>query len=407
MIERDPAKPDGDPDARSSSGPRGRTPLVAQILYSGLGGHGGVVTAMIRADRQRRWRHALGFLGVEPLLPAYETFCQAEDVPFQYLPAVPRRPWRSYRPVTRWLNLTRPDIVILHSGTALPGVVPYVLSRGVPLIVVEHQANELKSRQEWLFSILAMRVADAVVTLTPRYREEMQSRFGGWFRPDKVVVIPNGVDTDAFGRAAPFAVTDTGPLRIGMAARFSATKRFDVLIDAIGLLEQNDDRPWQLSLAGVGEQWDRIRADAADSRAGNIVFEGMLSGDALAEWYRSLDIYCHASDGETLSVSVLQAMASSLPVIGSKVEGITNLLDGTPPLGALVATNTGEAFAATAIGHADDPDAARAMGVRARREAERFYGHRAMFSRYAELVERLAEARLGSPDIKNEVLTRG
>ncbi len=367
-----------------------RKPRVAQVLYSGLGGHGGVVMAMLQANGATRWRTALGFLGIEPLLAAYADFCTARDIPFHYMQATARRPWKSYASLARWLWAGKPDVVILHASTALPGVLPYVRWRGVPLIVVEHQANDLKSRQEWLFSFLSMRLADAVVTLTPRYQDELAQRLGKWFRHDKVMMIPNGIDIAALGPATPLAGGEAMPVLIGMAGRFSATKRFDILIDALAVLQRTGGRSWRLSLAGAGEQWDQVRAYAATRGIDAIRFEGMLTGTALADWYRGLDVYCHASDGETLSVSVLQAMASGVPVVGSNVDGISNLLAGDPPLGTLVATPTAEGFAAALEAMARDPAQAQAMARRGRAEAERLYDQNMMFARYDALVEGLS-----------------
>ena len=345
---------------------------------------------MICADPDRRWRHALCFAGIESLLPTYATMCADEDVPYAYVRAVAGKPWRNYLPVLNWLRRTRPDAVILHSPTMLPGVLPYCRVRGIPLIVVEHQPNELKTRQEWLFSTLSMRLADAIVTLTPRHEGELAERLGKRFRRDKVTMIPNGIDVATLGPATPFAGGEGAPVRAGMAARFSKTKRFDIMVDALAVLQRRTPQAWRLSLAGAGEQWDQVRVDVAARGIEGVIFEGMLTGTALADWYRGLDVYCHASDGETLSMSVLQAMASGLPVVGSDVEGISNLLAGDPPLGVLVATQTAQGFAAGIATVAGDPLEAQAMARRARAEAERLYDQRTMFARYDALIARLS-----------------
>jgi len=346
---------------------------------------------MIHADEDHRWRHTLCFAGIEPLLPTYAAMCEAEDVPFAYVRAVAGKPWRNYLPVLNWLRRTRPDAVILHSPTMLPGVLPYCRVRGIPLIVVEHQANDLKSRQDWIFSGLAMRLADAVVTLTPRHEAELAARLGKRFRRDKVTSIPNGVDAATLGPATPLSGGTDVPVRIGMAGRFSSTKRFDLLIDALEVLQRTTTRSWHVTLAGAGEHWDQVRAYAATKVAGGVGFEGMLTGNSLADWYRGLDIYCHASDGETLSVAVLQAMASGVPIVGSDVDGISNLLAGNPPCGILAQNQTAEGFAAAVMQLAGDPGKARAIALHARAEAVRLYDQRTTFARYDALVRRLSE----------------
>ncbi|MBK6382062.1 MAG: hypothetical protein IPF69_01110 [Chitinophagaceae bacterium] len=55
---------------------------VMQVLYSGLGGHGSVVTSMINADKEKKWEHCLLFYGIEELLTAYTDFCKSTISPF-------------------------------------------------------------------------------------------------------------------------------------------------------------------------------------------------------------------------------------------------------------------------------------------------------------------------------------
>lgn len=370
---------------------QGHKPVIAQILYSGLGGHGGVAFAMIEADGQRRWQHALGFLGIEPLLPAYAERCADEGLEYHYIPAVARRPWQSYLPVYRWLQRVRPDAVLLHSPPSLFPTWLHARRNKVPVIVVEHQPNELKTRQDWLFSRLTMRMADAIVLLTPRYRTELAAALGSAFRSEKVRVIANGIDTAAFRGAQPFAKRPSNVVRIGMAARFSRTKRFDLMLDMLQILRSgNPKTKWQLSLAGSGEQWtDVCRSAKSSSFGSSLVFEGLLSGLALSDWYRGLDIYCHASDGETLSISVLQAMAAGLPIVGSDVEGINYLLSGDPPAGWLVDRPTGEAFAEAVEAIVSQPGEAQAMGDRAQHIAELCFSSNGMFKAYEDLVAEL------------------
>ena len=44
---------------------------VAQVLYSGLGGHGSVVFSLLRGGAQAEWTNALLFFGIEPVTAAY------------------------------------------------------------------------------------------------------------------------------------------------------------------------------------------------------------------------------------------------------------------------------------------------------------------------------------------------
>jgi glycosyltransferase involved in cell wall biosynthesis len=358
---------------------------VSQILYSGLGGHGGVVFAMIAADRGRRWEHVLGFLGIEQLLPTWRDRCADAGIECSYLPAIARRPWRSWPKVLRWLNRTVPDAIVLHSPAAILPCAIYAWRKRVPLMVVEHQNNQLKGRQDWLASLLAMRFADRVIMLTPAYRREMKASLGSGFRDDKARVIANGIDTDFFSPL--LAPRQLGPIRLGMAARLAGSKRFDLLMDTVELMTQRGASV-RFSLAGTGDGWEGLTAEVA-RRGLSDCFDlpGMLTGQALVDWYRSLDLYVHATDGETLSISIIQAMASGVPVVASAVPGVTELVKDGRGIG--VAPQSAAAFA-DAIGMViADPNRMSAVSDAARAYIVRNFDQNVMFSAYADEIEAL------------------
>ena len=70
-----------------------------------------------------------------------------------------------------------------------------------------------------------------------------------------------------------------------------------------------------------------------------IRLEGYLEEKKLKKWYNSLDLYIQASAGEGMSTSLLQAMSMEIPVIGSNVTGINNILGKKKYLGLLFKNN--------------------------------------------------------------------
>lgn len=365
---------------------------VTQILYSGLGGHGGVAFALTAGDSHGQWRPSMGFLGIEPLLPDYAALCKAEGFPFRYFPATPRKPWRSWGPLYDWLAESRPDAILLHSVSAVIPCAIHARRRGIPLVVVEHQQNALKTRGEWLASGAAMLLADRVVVLTQDYADALKAGLGKLFLEKKVTVIGNGVDTHLF---TPGDHRSEGTARLGMAARFSASKRFDHLIDMMLVLGRKAPHVrWQLSLAGSGDRHEEVRREIEKSGLeGKVVLEGMLANRHLADWYRSLDLYVHATDGETLSLSILQAMASHVPVITSDAPGMGGLFDSDECLGILVPQPSGPAFADAVLKARENPDWLQAMAANALARVRGRHSLQAMFSNYASLLEVLKKAK--------------
>lgn len=363
---------------------------VTQILYSGLGGHGNVAFSLRnQAHEQSAWRDAMIFLGIEPLLPEYAQLCDHATIPYRYVEAVAGSPWRSWRNVYRSLVELRPEAIILHSVKAIVPCWLYARSLGVPVIAVEHQNNALKSTAERWVSRLLMYLADAVVVLTPEYRSALREVVGIHWRDDKVQVIPNGIDTVKHSPSQSDRARMPPPRRIGMAARFSSIKRHDVLVGALSILVNRDGPDtWKLSLAGNGDTLDSVASQvSALGLQEQVELPGYLGEKELCTWFRSLDIYAHASEGETLSTSILQAMSMGLPIAGSNVSGINSMLDSGEGVGLLARDQSAESFAAALTQLAEDPELAQALGARARTLALSEYGQDVMFSRYQQLLQ--------------------
>ena len=361
---------------------------VVQVLYSGLGGHASVAFSLLDGDGDRQWQPMMLFVGVEPLAPAYRKQCGARGITFEYVNSRQGRPWCAWAAVFRSLLRLRPHAVVLHSVSSLPPVALYCLMHAARLIAVEHMSIALKSRAERAMSGLALFLVRRIVVLTDAYRIEHLASFPLFKTHSRVVVIPNGIDVANFSVVTARLPDST--VRIGMAARFSSTKRQDLLVSALPLLEQRYPKVcWRLSLAGDGTCHARVQAQVERlGLAGRVELTGNLGPVELRSWFESLDLYAHASEGEALSTSMLQAMAMRLPMLGSDVPGIANLLQGgAEPLGLLVESNTPEAFA-TGIGKLHfDPRLQAQLADAARARVVHSYDHQTMFKSYNNLLQ--------------------
>lgn len=360
---------------------------VLQVLYSGLGGHGSVAFSLAEAaSNANAWDNSLLFMGIEPVLEAYTRNCGRIRAAHGYLRTTAGRPWLAWPRLYRKLAGLRPDAIVLHSVKAILPVSLYARRQHVPLIAVEHQPNALKSRAEWWASRELIRRADGVVVLTEDYRRELEIKLGRRYQATKIRLIPNGIDTDSFTPNTPGQ--STAVTHVGMAARMTPSKRQDLLVDAIAQLNASDGNGrWHLSLAGDGEALPRLQELVRQRGLEHSVsFPGLLDEMELQAWFHKLDVYAHASDGETLSTSLLQAMACGLPIVGSDVSGIANLLAEGGGAG-LVCAQSGEAFAANLKRITTDGDLAAGLRARARKLATSRYSRAAMFEGYRELLE--------------------
>ena len=142
-----------------------------------------------------------------------------------------------------------------------------------------------------------------------------------------------------------------------------------------------------LSFAGTGAQLAAVR-DAAERGAGRgrVAFTGTLDEEALAAWFNTLDLYVHASDAETHSTAILQAMASGIAVVASNLPSIRAQLDAPAACGLTVGEQTGAAFARTVAVLCDDPARREALGRAGRRNAEALYDIDAMCDAYRRVL---------------------
>ena len=367
-------------------------PLILQVLYSGLGGHAAVAQTLIEGGGTNDpWDHHLLFYGIEPVAGSHIDSCAAQNIPWDYVAAHEGKPRAAWPELQAAIRRIQPDAIVLHSiKTVMP---MWRVAGKIPLIAVEHQPNALKSKSEWIASVAAQWLADKVVLLSPDYHKTMARRLGPMFRPTRTALVPTGITLDPFQIAHQSSLDQT--VRIGMAARFSPTKTQEVLVAALGqLIHTSPDRNWRLSLAGDGVRHDAVAQIVQDlGLSEHVELPGYLSSDALPDWFASLDLYAHSSDGETLSTSLLQAMAAGLPVIASDVAGISDLL-GPPapeeaPLGRLVTARNSEAFADAIAIDAADPETAQARAARAQAHVLRHHSPEAMRVGYAALLDGL------------------
>lgn len=364
-------------------------PRVVQVLYSGLGGHGSVAFSLAAAaDLSGGWSNALLFVGVEPVLQEYRRSCSATATPWRYVPITPRLAPLAWPGIFRALKQLRPDAIVLHSVKAILPCALYARSQGIPLVAVEHQTNALKSKAEWWVSREVMKRADAVVVLTDAYRSQLRDALRDLWSEDRVYLIPNGIDTDTF---KPSDRSGHGHVvTVGMAARMTHSKRQDLLIDAMNILRAKDGpHAWRLTLAGDGETREALHQRVqALQLEGMVDFPGYLGDDALLRWFGEIDLYAHASSGETLSTSLLQGLATSLPIVGSDVLGINELLTAGGGCGVLAAQSP-EAFATALRDLRMEPERRENLRHNARNLAVAMFSRESMYQRYDRLLRRL------------------
>jgi glycosyltransferase involved in cell wall biosynthesis len=189
-----------------------------------------------------------------------------------------------------------------------------------------------------------------------------------------VHVIPYGVEAAENG-----ARPESDALVAGAAANLEYWKGIDVLLDAARLVRG----PLRLEIYGVGSLRAQLERRAAGLEAR---FHGFVPdmGGPLA----GLDVLVQPSRADNLPLSILEAMAAGLPVIGTRVGGIPELvLDGET--GLLVEPERPEALASALDSLAESPERRAELGRRGRERVEEHFSAEAIARRTVALYEEL------------------
>jgi PEP-CTERM/exosortase A-associated glycosyltransferase len=185
----------------------------------------------------------------------------------------------------------------------------------------------------WL-ETLAVRSADHVTTISEGLRHEIASR---GVAPERVTVIPNGVDVERFrlgGTADPglrHSLGLEGRSVLGFAGSFYGYEGLDLLLDATARLLASDATLAVLLLGG-GPQEQALKARAAAlGLGGRVVFAGRIPHDDVARYYDLIDVLVYPRRSMRLTELVtplkpLEAMAQGRIVIASDVGGHRELI---------------------------------------------------------------------------------
>ncbi len=219
--------------------------------------------------------------------------------------------------------------------------------------------------------------------------EGLKSRALSFFPSVQIEVIPNGVDLEAFHPADP-KVPEGGrrsaALRLLTVGRLSATKRLPLLIETVERLNRAGCKA-HLTIVGGGVLESELRRlTGVKNLHGVVTLTGRRSAKYMPKIYGRHDLFVSASMQEGMSNAMLEAMASGLPIVTTRCEGVGELIADN----GVIVERPEPGDLAKAIGSlATDREARRAMSTAARKQAEKFTW-RAVAERYIELYRHVA-----------------
>lgn len=177
-----------------------------------------------------------------------------------------------------------------------------------------------------VISKLVLRNSDAVIALTEDMKKEMQKICN-----KDIIVIPNGINLENFERLSrenirrKLEITNEQKIVI-FAGTLRPIKGVKYLIQAMNLIRQKNTKA-SLMLIGDGEERQSLEELVKESNLGDCVtFVGQVPNEEVLEYMAASDVFVLPSLSEGFPLVILEAMASGLPIVATKVGGLPEII---------------------------------------------------------------------------------
>ncbi len=241
----------------------------------------------------------------------------------EHIPFAPTLLWHLFR-------IPKNSIMHLHLSQAYwPDLVLFIARiRKIPLVIHFHLDVGPSGRFGKIFTIYQkitwgplLRYANKVIVCSSDLSTTVQMKYK--VIASKIIVLPNAVSEDFFSNRAYQPSKDL--FRLLYIGRLAHQKCVDRLIEAMALLKI----PAQLTIIGDGEDKQKLETLAYQKKLDNIFFVGVKNDKEMKFYHANSDALLISSSREGRSLVMLEAMAGGLPIIGTNVIGIRELLNNT------------------------------------------------------------------------------
>ena len=295
--------------------------------------------------------------------------------------------WHLAKRLIRLFKEQKPDIV--HVQYLAPGLIPILAARlaRVPVILATvHIAGSIVYGKK---AKMLLRIAASFCTrfiCISRGVEEFWFGDSEVFDPAfvnksrKHFTVYNAIDTVAIANAV--SAVDKHKMKvvlgiagrpvIGIVGRLAYQKGHTILLDAMAeVIREFPDVV--LMIIGEGPERKKLGEKASALNINkNILWMGAQPQNKVFEFYAIMDIFAMPSLYEGFGLTAAEAMAAGVPVVGSKVEGLSEVIeDGVS--GYLVQAGNSHALAEAVITLLKDPQKAKAIGQDCCNRVERLF----------------------------------
>lgn len=377
-------------------------PLVLHVMYRfDTGGLENGIVNLINHMPAEAYRHAVLALTE---VTDFKLRIQRTDVEFFALNKPPGQGIWQYPKLFRLFRQLRPQIVHSRNLAALEVQVP-AWAAGVPVRIHGEHGRDVGDLDGSNVTYQRMRrvykpFVHRYIALSRDLDDYLVQKVH--VPPSRITQAYNGVDTERFYPAPDGPQTIDGcpfdPAQhwlVGTVGRMQTVKDQTLLAQAfVQALRMDPALKQRLRLVMVGEGPLRAQAQGTLEAAGALDL-AWLPGERsdVADIMRGLHAFVLPSLAEGISNTILEAMASGLPVIATAVGGNADLVQ-QPDTGVMVPAADAPSMAQQLVAFANDPIRSRAMGMAGRQRVLSTFSMQAMVSTYQGVYDQhLRQAR--------------
>ncbi|QBE63592.1 TIGR03088 family PEP-CTERM/XrtA system glycosyltransferase [Pseudoduganella lutea] len=376
-------------------------PLIVHLIYRlDFGGLETLLVERINRMPASAYRHAIVCL--TDFNPAFARKIMRADVTIHALHKQPGQSPGTHVALWRLLRGLRPAVLHSYNLSAVE-YGPAALLAGVPVRVNgahgrDHDDPHGTNRKHNALRRLMVPFYDCCYANSAAMDTWNRDVIG--VPAHKSRMLANGIDAERFRPHAPGEVAlpehwpfEPGHLVIGTVGRIQAVKDHAALIDAFALLRARlPHLPLRLAIVGDGPLLETMRSKVAGLGLNDVAWLPGARTD-IAQILGSLHVFAMSSIAEGTPGSALEAMASALPVVGTRVGGIPEVIDDGVT-GMLVPPSDPEAMAAALARYAVSPELVARHGAAGRERVLCNYSMTAMVAAYQGMYDSLCERKI-------------
>lgn len=292
------------------------------------------------------------------------------------------------------LREIRPHIIHARNWGAWPDIAAarLLVRPRVPFIYSFHglgRADYMPWRRRLASAVLA-RITTCLFAVSDHSKQLMIDRWG--WPSDRVAVIPNGTDTRRFHPSD--TPHNNRRFIVGSVGNLRPVKNHALLVSACAELARRGV-DLECRIAGEGEERENLIELAFSLKfADRLHLPGRV--DDIPAFLRQLGAFVLSSDSEQHPNALVEAMATGLPAIGTRVGSVPEMFDNNI-YGRLIDPGDAAALTAELDALIADSQLRRRLGEQARRRVCERYSLDAMLAAYDNLYRRLAVPAGGGP----------